>query len=328
MEKKLGLKFINLQRDAPVLLLTGLVIIIAATNSNFLSAQALFNLLLQVSPLGVVAFGAMLILLTGGIDFTAGYGMSLAGVTAGYVYITYGGHNSVSLIVTSVLVGTLVGLANGLIITKLRLHPFIVTLAMMSVCQGMSMLISEGRQVVISSKFLLALGQGRLFGFLPVSFIAYAMVFVLVYFLVNHTKIGVYAYSLGGNRDAVVYSGINKNLYETIIYSIAGLLYGVAGIITVSQVTVITANISGTVLLDGIAAAIVGGTSLLGGRGTVGGTCVGTFIIILVSTLLTFMSIPPLLRDALKGLIIIGILLFDVAIRKNFKEASRKTIFN
>jgi ribose/xylose/arabinose/galactoside ABC-type transport system permease subunit len=242
------------------------------------------------------------------------------------VYITYGNHTSASLILVSAVVGLSAGLLNGTIITKLKLHPFIVTLAMMSAFQGLSMMISEGRQVVITSPFLLTLGQGRLFGFLPVSFIAYLLILGGVYFIVNHTKIGTYAYAIGGNKDAVVYSGINKNLYETVIYGIAGLLYGLAGVITVSQVTVITANISGTVLLDGIAAAIVGGTSLLGGRGTVEGTCVGTFIIILISTLLTFLGIPPLLRDALKGVIIIGILLFDVAIRKNFGGAGRRTM--
>jgi ribose/xylose/arabinose/galactoside ABC-type transport system permease subunit len=326
MEGKFRVRSLNLQRLAPIFLLLVLLLVISVTNTNFMSAQAIFNLFLQVSPLGIVAFGAMLVLLTGGIDFTAGYGMSLAGITAGYVYITYGNHTSISLILVSAVIGLLAGLLNGLIITKLKLHPFIVTLAMMSAFQGLSMMISEGRQVVITSPFLLTLGQGRLFGFLPVSFIAYLLILGGVYFVVNHTKIGTYAYAIGGNKDAVVYSGINENLYEMAIYGIAGLLYGLAGVITVSQVTVITANISGTVLLDGIAAAIVGGTSLLGGRGTVGGTCIGTFIIILISTLLTFLGIPPLLRDALKGLIIIGILLFDTAIRKNFRGAGRKTM--
>lgn len=312
----------NLQRYAPAFLLLILVVILAVTNANFLSAQSFFNLLLQVSAMGVVALGAMLVLLTGGIDFTAGYGMSLAGVTAGYFYFL-SGNNGIVLILTAVVMGVLVGTINGLIITKLKLHPFIATLAMMSVCQGVSMMVSEGRQVIISSPFLLKLGQGRLFGFLPISFIAYAVIVLCIFVLVNRTKLGVYAYSLGGNEDAVLYSGINKDLYKILVYLVAGLCYGLASVITVSQVTVITTNISGTVLLDGIAAAVVGGTSLTGGRGTVGGTVMGAFIITLISTLLTFLSVPPLLRDAIKGLIIIAILLFDVALNKIGKKQSQ-----
>ena len=125
---------------------------------------------------------------------------------------------------------------------------------------------------------------------------------------------------MGGNEDAVVYSGINDNFYKVIVYIIAGLCYGIAAILSVTQVTVITPNISGTVLLDGIASAVVGGTSLAGGRGTVLGVIIGTFIITLISTLLTFFGVSPLLRDAMKGLIIIGVLLFDTVLNRLSKR--------
>lgn len=309
----------NLSRYAPAFILAAMIIVLVIANRNFLSGQSIFNLMLQVSAVGVVAFGAMLVLISSGIDFSSGYCMALAGVVAGYLYNT-AGNSGVVLIITAIIVGALVGLVNGLIITKLNLHPFISTLAMMSVCKGLSVMVGEGGQTLISTGYLLALGQDRLFGIVPYSFILFIVVAVIMWFIVNRTRVGVYTYAMGGNEDAVFYSGINQNLFKVLVYVIAGACYGIAAILTVSQVTVISSNISGDVLLDGIASAVIGGTSLQGGRGTVSGTIIGAFIITLITTLLTFLGIPPLLRDAIKGCIIIAALLFDVAISRISKK--------
>ena len=305
----------NIQKYAPVFLMLVLMVILTIANKNFLSAQSIYNLLQQVSALGIVDLGAMIVLLTAGIDFTAGFGLSLAGVTAGFVYLE-SGNQGILLIITSLLIGALVGLINGLIIVKLNLNPFITTLAMMSVCKGVSMMVSEGRQVQIKSEFLLTLGSGRILKFIPVSFLVFLLAVVLMYIIMNKTKLGIYTYAMGGNEDAVEYSGINKNFYKILVYTVAGFLYGLAAIITCCQVTVITSNISGDFLLDGIAAAVVGGTSLLGGKGTVFGVVIGAFIITLITTMLNFLQVPFLLREVIKGIIIICILIFDVCIGK------------
>lgn len=312
--KKLNRR-INIQELAPVFLMLGLMIILAIANKNFLSAQSVYNLLLQVSALGVVGLGAMMVLLTGGIDFTGGFGLSLAGVTAGAIYVS-SGNKSFVLLAVAVAVGALVGLVNGLIIVKLGLNPFIATLATMSVCKGVSMMVSEGRQVKIVSPFLLSLGSGKMAGVIPWSFVAFILVAVVMYIVMNNTKLGVYTYAMGGNEDAVAYSGINKGLYKIFVYVVAGACYGFAAVLTSCQVTVITPNISGDFLMDGIAAAVVGGTSMAGGKGTVQGVVVGAFIITLITTMLNFFKVPMLLRDVIKGLIIIGILLFGVVIDK------------
>lgn len=270
---------------------------------------------MQVSGVGVVALGAMLVLISGGIDLSAGYCVSLAGMTAGYFY-TMSANTGIVLVVVAILVGAVVGLVNGLIITKMKLHPFIVTLAMMSVCQGFSLMLTEGRHIVVTSPGLLVLGQSRFLGMIPVCFILYIAIAFVMWVLCNKTRQGVYTYAIGGNEDAVFYSGINQNFYKTMVYVIAGICFGIGAIIISAQVTIVSISISGSVLLDGIAGAVIGGTSLMGGRGTVVGTVIGTFILTLISTLLTFLGIPPLLRDALKGCVIIGVLLFDVAINK------------
>ena len=291
------------------------LLILTIANKNFLTGQSIYNLLSQVAALGIVALGSMLVLLTAGIDFTAGFGLSLAGVTAGVVYISSGDKGWV-LVLVSVLTGAVVGLLNGLIIVGLKLNPFIATLAMMTVCKGISMMVSEGRQVQITSPGLLKLGSGKLFGFLPIAFILFAAVIFIIYLILNKTKLGIYTYAIGGNEDAVAYSGINKDLYKVFVYVTAGVCYGIAAIITCSQVTIITSNISGDYLLDGIASAIVGGTSLLGGKGRVSGTVIGAFIITLITTILNFLQVPFLLREVIKGLIIVGILVFNAGIEK------------
>ena len=305
----------DLQKYAPVFLMLVLMLILTIANKNFLTGQSIYNLLSQVAALGIVASGSMLVLLTAGIDFTAGFGLSLAGVTAGVVYISSGDKGWV-LVLVSVLTGAVVGLLNGLIIVGLKLNPFIATLAMMTVCKGISMMVSEGRQVQITSPGLLKLGSGKLFGFLPIAFILFAAVIFIIYLILNKTKLGIYTYAIGGNEDAVAYSGINKDLYKVFVYVTAGVCYGIAAIITCSQVTIITSNISGDYLLDGIASAIVGGTSLLGGKGRVSGTVIGAFIITLITTILNFLQVPFLLREVIKGLIIVGILVFNAGIEK------------
>ena len=305
----------DLQKYAPVFLMLVLMLILTIANKNFLTGQSIYNLLSQVAALGIVALGSMLVLLTAGIDFTAGFGLSLAGVTAGVAYISSGDKGWV-LVLVSVLTGAVVGLLNGLIIVGLKLNPFIATLAMMTVCKGISMMVSEGRQVQITSPGLLKLGSGKLFGFLPIAFILFAAVIFIIYLILNKTKLGIYTYAIGGNEDAVAYSGINKDLYKVFVYVTAGVCYGIAAIITCSQVTIITSNISGDYLLDGIASAIVGGTSLLGGKGRVSGTVIGAFIITLITTILNFLQVPFLLREVIKGLIIVGILVFNAGIEK------------
>lgn len=319
MENKKNKKRIDLQTLAPVFLMLLLMVVLTISNKNFLKPQSIYNLLAQVSALGVVALGAMIVLLTAGIDFTAGFGLSLAGVTAGYVYVSTG-ENGILFLVVSLLVGAAVGLVNGVIIVKLNLNPFITTLAMMSVCKGVSMIVSEGRQVNIKTNYLLSLGSGRIFGFLPISFLVFLAAAVLMYIIMNKTKLGIYTYAMGGNEDAVEYSGINKSFYKILVYTVAGICYGLAAIISCCQVTVITSNISGDYLLDGIAAAVVGGTSLLGGKGTVFGVTIGAFVITLITTVLNFLQVPYLLRDVIKGLIIIGILIFDVGIGRLSKR--------
>ena len=322
-EKRKKFNYRNkIQRLTPIILFVVLFVVLAAVNKNFLRAQALLNLSLQVAPTAIISLGAMFVMITGGIDFTSGYGLALAGVTAGAMYDKCG-NNGWILVLVAIAVGMAIGFINGIIITRMNLHPFIVTLAMMTVSKGLAVMVSEGTSIKLTTPWLLALGKGRILSIFSLSFIVLLVFAAVVWVLLNKTVIGTYAYAIGGNEDTVVYSGIDRKKYKVIAYTFAGFTYGLASIITVSQLTEVTSKISGTVLLDGIAGAVIGGTSMSGGKGTVMGTLFGSLVMVMLSTLLTYLHVDTLLRDVIKGLLIVGILLIDVGLTalSNKKES-------
>lgn len=164
---------------------------------------------------------------------------------------------------------------------------------------------------MIMEKSTLYIGQGVLFGWLPVSFIIFLAVCLLGYIILNRTRMGVYVYAMGGNENAAVYAGVNIRWYKFLVYVFAGLCTGIGAVVTCSRVAVVSSSISGDVLMDGIASAVIGGTSVSGGKGTISGTIAGVLIMGLITTSLTYLNVDTLLRDVVKGLIIIAALLID-----------------
>jgi ribose/xylose/arabinose/galactoside ABC-type transport system permease subunit len=311
---------IDKTKAVPAAIFFTLVAILSFANDQFLQIATFRNLFQSVAPVGIVAIGAMCVIITGGIDFTAGYGLATAGVAAGVLYVKTG-YSLAVLIVAGIVIGILVGYSNGIIITKLKVSPFITTLAMMSVLQGMTLLISSGQRLLINDPAALWLGQGMIFGSLPVSFVLFLVISFIGSILLNKTKFGVYVYAMGGNEDSAVYAGVNINKYKIMVYAFAGFCTGVASVVTISRVALISPNISGSILMDGIASTIIGGTSVSGGKGTVTGTILGVLIMGLISTLLTYLNVDSLLRDVVKGGIIITALLIDVVVNKAASKA-------
>lgn len=311
-------KAIDTQRAVPLVILFFLIIVLSVMNPNFLQIATFRNLFQSVAATGIVAVGAMFVITTAGIDFTAGYGLSTAAVAAGALYVASDSTLPV-LIVVGILVGGLIGLCNGLVITKLKLPPFIATLAMMSVLQGMALLISEGKQVLIKDPAALWLGQGVLFGWLPVPFVLFLAVCLIGYVLLNRTRMGVYIFAMGGNENAAAYAGVKVKKYKCLVYIFAGLCTGLAAVITCSRVAMVSSSLSGNILMDAVSSTVIGGTSVSGGKGTIMGTIAGVLIIGLISTALTYLNVDNLLRDMVKGLVIIGALLIDTAVNRTKK---------
>ena len=297
----------DLQRVMPVVILAVLLLALSLLNRDFLSLQTLVNLMQQVSAVGVVAIGAMFVIITGGIDFSAGYGLAMIGMAAGVVYAQSPFQGSVAaMVVTFLGMGALLGLVNGLLIAALDILPFIATLAMMSLAQGMSLMIGGGTMVMLTDSPILAVGQGKIGGVLPVSFVVLLAVCLTASVILHRTKLGVYTYALGGNEDAAWYSGIHVKRYKILVYVVAGICTGIASMLTVSRIA----------LTDAIAATCIGGTSMSGGRGNVLGTCIGAVIIVLISTALTYLKIPAEMQEVFKGAVILLAVAFDAVVSR------------
>ncbi len=310
----------NIKEAAPVIVLAAMLVILNSLNSDFMTLRTWLNLMHQVSVVGIVAMGAMIVIISGGIDFTAGYGLAMIGMAAGTAFATGLLGGSVYVVVLVCLVcGATIGALNGILITKLKIVPFIATLAVMSLLQGMSMFIGNGNMVMIRDPSILWFGQGRI-GAVPVSFVIYVFFCVLAYVILRRTKMGVYIYALGGSEDAARFSGINVTKYKILLYTLAGTYTGVASLLTISKLGLAAPSIYGSTLLDAIAAAIIGGTSLSGGKGKVMGTFVGAIIIVLITTALTYLRIKPEMQDVFKGGVILLALCFDVVINRISKD--------
>lgn len=314
---KAGRKSLNLQQIMPLIILIVLLLVLSLLNRDFLSPQTLINLAQQASAVGVVSIGAMFVIITGGIDFSAGYGLAMIGMAAGVVYADSPFAGSVlAMVLTFLGAGALLGLVNGLLCAKLKIMPFIATLAMMSLAQGMSLMIGGGSMIMLSNSPILVLGQGKLGGVIPVSFLVLLVVCAVAALLLHRTKLGVYTYAMGGNEDSARYAGIRVDRYKILVYVVAGICTGIASLLTVSRIAMVTPSIYGTTLTDAIAATCIGGTSMSGGRGTVSGTLIGAFIIVLISTALTYLKIPAEMQDVFKGAVILLAVAFDALVNR------------
>ena len=310
----------TIQKAVPFIILLVLIVALSIFNKYFLQLSTFQNLFQSQAATGIVALGAMCVIITGGIDFTAGYGLATASVTAGVLYVQ-SNNNVAVLLVVGIVVGVVIGLCNGLLITRLKLPPFIATFAMMSVLQGMALLISEGRQYLITDKAALWIGQGYIFGIVPVPFVVFVLMCVATHLLLNRTKMGVYIYTMGGNEDAAVYAGVKVRRYKLLVYVFAGFCTGVASLITTARIALISASVAGDILMDAISSAVIGGTSVSGGKGTAIGTFAGVLIMGLINSALTYLNVDTLLRDVVKGAVIVLALLLDSAMNRTRKAA-------
>ncbi len=300
-----------LQSYGPVILLVLFAAIVAAVNPRFLSVPNLVNISQQIVPVGIVSLGAMLVIISGGIDLSAGFGVALSIICTGIVFgIT---KNIVLAMVASIIVGITLGFFNSIFITRIGIQPFIVTLASMSVAQGLTQLLSTGKIVFFNLPFLAFLSRGRLL-FIPISTLFLIFLYVIAYLVLNYTKLGAYTYALGDNEEGARLAGIPSNRYKTVLYIISGVCMGMAAVIIISRVALVASNLAGTSLLvDTIASVILGGTSASGGSGTVQGTFVGVILVGMISNALNLLNVPPVFQDVFKGVVIILALYYQVA---------------
>ena len=298
------------QALVPVGILLMLVAGVSIGNPKFLRWNSINGVFQQVASTGVVAMGAMVVLITGGLDFTSGNGLAMCGVFAGVMYFN-AGESILALIASGIGLGVTLGLVNGFLITKCNLKPFVATLATMAFTQGLTLLISEGRTAFLSHPLTFEIGGGNLFGALSIPFVIFLAIALVTSYILNRTRFGTYVYAIGGNEEASRYIGINITKYKWLAYAYAGMCTGTASVIAICRVGQIAPNLEGTYLMDGIAAAIIGGTSASGGRGKVLGTIIGVLILGVLSSALTFLKVTSTAQTAVKGMIILLAIVID-----------------
>ena len=293
--------------------LFGLVLVLWILTPHFLTVSNLLNVAEQAAIIAIVAVGMTFVIITGGIDLSVGSVLAFAGVVMASVL-----HLEVPLpfaLAVALGTGLFCGLVNGALITVGRLPPFIATLGMMSVARGTALMFTEGRPVSGFDGGFRSLATGELLG-IPVSVIIMVGVYTVAHFVLTRTKLGRYTYAIGGNEEAALLSGVNVKLYKAAVYGISGMLSGLAAVILTARLNSAQPIAGMMYELDAIAATVIGGTSLLGGEGTVVGTLIGALIMAVLRNGLNLLNVSPFIQQVVIGSVIIAAVLIDMWLKR------------
>jgi len=299
-----------IQKLGPLLGLLLIIIIISFMSPSFLTATNIFNVLRQVSISALIAFGMTFVILTGGIDLSVGSTLALTGaISAG---LLAGGVNPLLAMLIGLLLGALLGAINGVIIAKGKVAPFIATLATMTIFRGLTLVYTDGKPVsgLGDSQAFQLFGKGYLFG-IPVPVVTMIVAFIVLYFILKQTTFGRRVYAIGGNEEASRLSGINVDRITIAVYALTGMLAALSALILTSRLNSAQPTAGQSYELDAIAAVVLGGTSLTGGRGWIFGTLVGALIIGVLNNGLNLIGVSSFFQQVVKGIVILIAVLLD-----------------
>lgn len=313
MSKK---KKINI-RSLRELLLVGVVIVLCVVwtilNPQFISFNNISNILRQGSYIAIAAVGMTLVIIIGEIDLSAGSLVCASGLTGAYVCKST---NSLFLaIIAAIAVGTLVGLINGVLCAIGKLPGFIASLASMTVLRGLAYIVTGGNSVVWGNENFTKIGTGYL-GAIPIPVIIMVIVIIFGVVLTTKTRFGRYVYAVGGNMESSRWSGIAVEKVKIIVYIIMGVLTSIAGLIITTRLGSGQPSAGLNFEMDCITAAVVGGTSMSGGRGKIMGTIVGVLLLTVLTNGMTLVGMNTYWQQVLKGVIIVVSVLADTKSKK------------
>lgn len=287
----------------------------AALSPKFLTLQNLLNLLQQSSVVGIVALGMTFVILVAGIDLSVGSTMALSSMSVA-MFVT-SGMNSLPAIVLAVIAGAAIGVVNGLVVTKLKVPAFIATLAMMVAARGLALLLTDGKPIFNLPPSIRFLG-GNIFERIPVSGVLWILLTLVSLFVLRFTTFGRKLYAIGGNPQSAHLTGIQVDRYVASTYAICGMLAALGGVVLTSWLTVGQPTSGQGIELDAIAAVVLGGTSLFGGVGGVGGTFVGVLLMSVLKNVFNLIGLSSYYQSIFMGAIIVGALVLNrFVIRKN-----------
>ena len=300
----------TVRKYGPAIALAILIVIATVSSDRFLQVQNLLNVLRQISIVGVLGLGMTFVILTAGIDLSVGAILTVVVVYGADAVQT---HGVVTGIAVALGMGALLGLVNGLGITLGKVQPFIMTLGMLAMAKGIALLYTQGTPIAITNQTFLSLGNGRVLG-IPNPVIVFLALLLVTWFVLRHTVFGRSVYAVGANEEAARLSGISVGRVKTTVYVISGLMAGVAGLLYASQLGVGSPVAGDGYELAAIAAVVVGGTSLFGGAGGVGGTFIGAALLGVLSNFLNLTGVSPYAQNLFRGALIVAAVLLQ---RKN-----------
>ncbi|MDM9620429.1 ABC transporter permease [Rhizobium sp. S96] len=290
-----------------------LCIIFSVMNPRFMSVANFLNVLQQVAVIAIAAFGMTWVILLGEIDLSIGSIIALAGMVAAQCFAF--GFGFLPTFVLTLIAGAVLGLANGVLTAKFLLPSFIVTVATMGIYRGLVSLPTNGAPAMITDATWTAIGTQSFVG-IPIVIWFVAVLFVFNHVLLSKTTFGRRAYLTGGNREAALYSGIKVDRLKIIIFMISGVMAAISGILLSSRLFSAQTNAGMSYELDAIAAAVLGGTSLSGGVGTMIGTLIGALIIGVLNNGMNMLSVPYFYQLIVKGVVILIAVGLDVRAKR------------
>ena len=302
-----------LKRFQSLLALGLMILVLSLTTDKFLTTDNTLNILRQICANLCLSLGMTIIILSGGIDLSVGAVLALAGAVAAgllkngfavpgteiFVEVTCSG-----AILAGLFVGIIMGGFNGVVITRFQLPPFVATLGMLSIARGLTMLWTGGFPITRLGDSFDYMGTGRLVG-VPLPVLISGVLVILLLILMQRTRFGRNVYAVGGNERAATLSGLNVNRIKFLVYLLGGALAAVAGLLVTARLDSATPNAGLGYELDSIAAVVIGGTSLSGGRGTIIGTVLGCLIIGVLNNGLVLLEVSPFWQQVIKGLVIL-----------------------
>ena len=279
------------------------LVIFPTTRTTFLTPNNMFNILRQNASNLFLATGMTMVIILGGIELSVGSVIALSGCVAAGCVVNLGLPEAVGFL-AAILVGAIVGMFNGLVICKTDIPPFIVSLACMNIAKGIALVYTQGAPIRCMTDAFKFPGAGYV-GPVPTPVILMLIVFVIAALMINRTQLGRHIYAVGGNAQAAKFSGINVSKVKFIVYTYTGIMAGIAGVVVASRLYSGQPTAGDGAEMDAIAAVVVGGTSMSGGSGRIGGTLIGVLIIGVLNNGLNLMGVDSNWQYIVKGLVIL-----------------------
>lgn len=288
-------------------------------SDSFATSTNIFNVLRQISVNVFLACGMTMVILIGGIDLSVGSVIAISGCLCAGL-ITNNGIPSGLAIILAIIIGTLVGAVNELIIANTKIPPFIVTLAMMNIGRGFARIYTNATTILVNDELFIWIGSGKIFGEIPVQLLFMVVVVIITGLILNKTKFGRNIYAVGDNQQAAVYSGINSKKVIFLVFTLSGLFAACAGILSAARTFSGQFNVGDGAEMDAISAVVLGGTSMTGGVGRISGTLIGCLVIGILNNGMNLMGIDSSWQYVVKGIVV----LLAVYIDYIKKEKSKK----